>query len=234
MNAFMNPYKTKPKDQNSDLPNQPYIPDYKVKPLKKFYRPIFSPNFNSWCVDIGFIEGSNRSGYLFFVNENTRYLCAWPTQAKSMEALSDGFGKFFAVFAHKPCYIKGDGERGFKAIADRMNGVIKSNPRIEPKTSALANNEEYKRNVHWWLKDDTISGRQHLTNTYCIVDSVIRTIRNLLGKDPLRFLNHELFFQTVRLYYNTVHSAFCVNTKTNARGYRIRIEIHFIQTKDSR
>jgi hypothetical protein len=227
---LLNPYKSKP-NLNSEIPDQPSVPDFKVKPLKKYFRPIFSPNFNSWCVDIGFIEGSKRSGYLFFVNENTRYLCAWPTQAKSMEALSDGFSKFFAVFAHKPCYIKGDGERGFKAIADRMKGVIKSSARNEPKTHALATNEEYKRNVHWWLKDDVVSKRQHLTNTYCIVDSVIRTIRNLLGKDPMQFMNHELFFQAVRLYNNTVHSAFDNVLTPKQMQENPDLELSYIQFK---
>jgi hypothetical protein len=205
---YLNSYKTPVKINSTAFPEDEHIRDFKVKPLKKYFRPIFSPHMNSWDVDIGFVEGSRRTGYLFFINENTRFLFAWPSQAKNMEALSEGFSHFLSFFGHQPCYIKGDGERGFKAIADRMSGAIQADPRTEPKTYAITTNEEYKRNVHWWLKDDITSGRTHLTNTYCIVDSVIRTIRNLLGKDPLRFMNHNLFFQAVKVYNNTVHSAF--------------------------
>jgi hypothetical protein len=149
-----------------------------------------------------------------------------------MEALAERFSNFLNYFGHKPCYIKGDGERGFKAIADRMRGLIKADPRTEPKTFALVSNQDYRRNVHWWLKDDVTSGRQHLTNSYCLVDSVIRTIRNLLGKDPLRFMNHNLFFQAVRVYNNTVHSAFSNRHTPKEMQESPELEMRFVLWKE--
>jgi hypothetical protein len=61
-----------------DNPPEESIPDFQMKPLKKYYRPTFSPHTNSWVVDIAFIEGSQTFGYLFFINENTRFLFCWP------------------------------------------------------------------------------------------------------------------------------------------------------------
>jgi hypothetical protein len=67
----------------------------------------------------------------------------------------------------------------------------------------MCSDARYKRNVRFWLKDN--SAAFHLTNSYCIVDSVIRVIRNLTGAN---FSDRNVFFDTVKIYNNTVHKAF--------------------------
>jgi hypothetical protein len=179
------------------------VPDFKVKPLRKLFRPTFSPYHNSWMVDIAFIEGSQTFGYLFFINENTRFLFCWPQIGKTINAIAIGLSQFLSHWGHKPCRIKGDGEKGFKGIADRLSGRMTLRPSDDQTTRKLCTNEEYKRNVRFWLKDN--SDAFHLTNSYTIVDSVIRVMRNLCGKD---FSDRNVFFRVLNIYNNTVHAAF--------------------------
>jgi hypothetical protein len=115
-----NPYKSKIKlryaAQNPEIRENAageHVPDFKVKPLKKYHRPTFSPHTNSWIVDIAFLEGSQTFGYLFFINENTRFLFCWPQIGKTMNSIAIGLSQFLNRFGHKPCRIKGDGEMCF-------------------------------------------------------------------------------------------------------------------------
>ena len=210
MLPLANPYKSKIKPIyaagnaaiRDNYPDEK-VPDFKVKPLKKFFRPSFSPYTNSWIVDIAFIVGSRTFGYLFFINENTRFLFCWPQVGKTIPAIAVGLSEFLNRFGHKPCRIKGDGESGFAGIANRMSGKMEFQRSDDRITRELCSNEEYKRNVTFWLKDNT--NAFHLTNSYCLIDSVIRVIRNLCGKD---FANRNVFFEVVRIYNNTVHAAF--------------------------
>ncbi|GHU18501.1 hypothetical protein FACS189472_06930 [Alphaproteobacteria bacterium] len=205
-----NPYKSKIKlkyaAQNPsirDNASEEKPPDFKVKPLKKFRRPTFSPYTNSWVVDIAFIEKSRTFGYLFFIKENTRFLFSWPQYGKSMNAIAIGLSQFLSHFGSKPCRIRGDGETGFKGIDDRLSGKTAIQPGDDSTLRALCTNKKCKRNVKFWLKDNT--NAFHLTNSYTIVDSVIKVIRNLCGKN---FSDINVFFEVLRIYNNTVHSAF--------------------------
>jgi hypothetical protein len=120
-----------------------------------------------------------------------------------MTSIAPGLKAFFLRFGNTECRIKGDGEKGFAGIRNRLV----DNANISVKDSAIVKeicrNPMYQRNVKFFLKDD--SRGTHLTNSYCIVDSVIRVMRNLTGKD---FSNRNTFFKTVEIYNNTVHSAF--------------------------
>ncbi|GHU20119.1 hypothetical protein FACS189472_10940 [Alphaproteobacteria bacterium] len=205
-----NPYKSKIKlryaarnSQTRDNVASDNVPDFKLKPLKKYHRPSFSPYTNSWIVDIAFIEGSLSFGYLFFINENTRFLFCWPQIGKTINSIAIGLTEFLKRFGHKPCNIKGDGEKGFKGIADRLSGKMALQRSDDAKTRALCTNEEYKRNVRFWLKDN--SNAFHLTNSYSIIDSVIRVMRNLCAG---QFANRSVFYEVLRIYNNTVHAAF--------------------------
>jgi hypothetical protein len=204
------PFKSKIKQKYAllnpvlqDIPKEETVEDFKVKPLKKYFRPTFSPHPNSWIVDIGFIVGSKTYGYLFFINENTRFLFAYPTYGKSMKAVAPGFREFLNHFGGTEVRIKGDGEGSFDGIRNRLsrNTAVKSED--GPIVSWICLNPTWRRNVKFYLKDDSYG--THLTNSYCIVDAVIRVFRNILG--PL-FSNRNAFFQAVHLYNNTVHSAF--------------------------
>lgn len=205
-----NPYKSKTKLNYallnpiiSDLQPKNQPEDGKIKPLKKFFRPSFSPNPNSWIVDIGFIEGSKTYGYLFFINENTRFLFAYPVYGKSMNSVALGFRVFLRHFGDTECHIKGDGEGSFSGIRNRLNGNTNITMNDNPDIKYICTNPMYRQNVKFFLKDN--SNYQHLTNSYCLVDSIIRVMRNLTGRD---FSNRNTFFETVDVYNNTVHSAF--------------------------
>jgi hypothetical protein len=230
----MNPYKTPVKKSYallnpaiSDVPDDPnVVEDFQIKPLKKFYRPTFSPYTNSWIVDIAFIERSLSFGYLIFINENTKFLFCWPTLGKSTNALALGFREFLKHFGNRPCRIKGDGEKGFAALADRMIRKTQLTTSDSMVVREIVSNRTYQRNVKFWLKDNTEA--HHLTNSYCIIDSVIRVLRNLLGP---RFSDRNAFFDMVRLYNNTVHSAFGNKlTPAQVQG-DFQIEMEYIKAK---
>jgi hypothetical protein len=232
---MINPYNTKIKKAYalknpniSDIPDDPnVIEDFKIKPLKKFYRPSFSPYTNSWIVDIGFIEGSLTFGYLFFINENTRFLFCWPTIGKSTNAIAIGFNEFLKHFGNRPCRIKGDGEKGFAALADRLSGKTHLFSNDSKILIEICSNPTYRRNVKFWLKKNNMA--HHLTNSYCIVDSIIRVMRNLLRD---KFSDRNAFFAMVRIYNNTVHSAFQNKFTPMEMQSNFEKEMAFIRMKE--
>jgi hypothetical protein len=189
-------------------------PDFQVKPLKKYFRPVFSPHTNAWEADLAFNDGSKQVGYLFIINENTRFVFAWPIYSKDTETLAAGFLAFLNHFGHRPISIKGDGEKGFQALADRMSGkkpLITSGRKADRdglNTVALCSNDEYKRNVRWVL----INKQRNFTNSFPVIDRAIRTIRDILNvafdRNSNAFANHNHFFQALKIYNNSVHTAF--------------------------
>jgi hypothetical protein len=71
-----------------------------------------------------------------------------------------------------------------------------------------------------------------LTNSYNLIDSVIRTIRNLIGvvgkNNPQAFTNPDLLQKVVKIYNNTVHSAY-LNKYTPAQVQSNReLEAYYI------
>jgi hypothetical protein len=208
---MLNPYRTEEKLKMAEM--NPLLrevsrietaEDPQIKPLKKYYRPSFAPQTNSWIVDIAFNEGSKQYGYLIFINENTHFVFAWPTNGKSLDALAEGFSNFLSHFGNQIVHIKGDGEAAFRGLARRM--ISGDHPGIND-TQSIAEllNDTYRKNVKWFLKDN--SQAFHLTNSYVIIDSFNKHFRNLL-QTPDNFKNHNKFFQMLRVYNNTVHSAF--------------------------
>jgi hypothetical protein len=78
-------------------------------------------------------------------------------------------------------------------------------------------NEEMMRNlkytnVHFYLRPTASQSKYRLTNSHNLIDSVIKTIRNLIGKaskyNPAAFGDIALMTKIVQIYNNTVHSAF--------------------------
>jgi hypothetical protein len=43
-----------------------YIPDKRLKPLKKYYRPHFSPKFNSWIMDLVYCKQTENQFIFLF------------------------------------------------------------------------------------------------------------------------------------------------------------------------
>jgi hypothetical protein len=61
------------------------IEDYKLKPLRKVFRPYYSPNFNSYEMDYALsnlLVNSKKvyKYYLILININTKFLFAAPIQ----------------------------------------------------------------------------------------------------------------------------------------------------------
>ncbi|KAA6382895.1 MAG: hypothetical protein EZS28_021577 [Streblomastix strix] len=56
------------------------IKDYKLKPLKQFYRPYFSKSLGSWEIDIVF---DGKQDYLFCININTKFLVVYEIKNKT-------------------------------------------------------------------------------------------------------------------------------------------------------
>ncbi|GHU19219.1 hypothetical protein FACS189472_08690 [Alphaproteobacteria bacterium] len=182
--------------------NKKYIPDVKMKPLKKFYRPSFSPHMNSWIIDIAFYK--NTKPYLFIINENTRYLIVYALKSKSADDIYDGLEDFINMYTNRyigetfvknpirnPIYIKGDGEKGFAAIEDYLD------------------NDPY---VKFYLRPPKSRASFRMTNSYNVIDAAIKTVRNLVGRasgqKPDAFSDENLLGNVIRIYNNTVHSTF--------------------------
>jgi hypothetical protein len=64
--------------------------------------------------------------------------------------------------------------------------------------------------IYFYLRPP--KGPQQLTNSYNLIDVVIKTIRNMIGRvaknNPLAFGDNDLMERVIEIYNNTVHSAF--------------------------
>jgi hypothetical protein len=167
-----------------------YIPDVKMKPLTKFYRPHFSPHFSSWIIDLVF--AGKTKVYLFILNENTRYLVVYPIKDKSEEAVYPALMTFINTHpSDYPFHFKGDGEPSFASTAVKMKPM---------------------KNVFFHLRPPSYINGYQMTNSYNLMDAVVRTIRNLVGRvsqyNPKAFANHQITATVIDTYNSTVHSAF--------------------------
>jgi hypothetical protein len=164
-----------------------YIPDFRMKPLTKYYRPSFSPYFNSWIIDFVYYDQM----YLFIINENTRFLIVYPLRNRSAKETNPAIQDFINNHHERPIHIKGDGDRTFVNTEKTF--------------------KQY-RDVFFHLKEPASEVGLRLANSYVIMDVVVRTIRNLVGRmtgyNPNAFNNQEILRRVVDIYNNTVHSAF--------------------------
>jgi hypothetical protein len=62
-----------------------HIPDVKMKPLTRYFRPSFSPHLNSWIIDLAFAKGNVV--FLFIINENTRFLEVYSVIDRSTKSI---------------------------------------------------------------------------------------------------------------------------------------------------
>jgi hypothetical protein len=167
-----------------------YIPDVKMKPLTKYYRPHFSTHFNSWVIDLVFANKTKL--YLFVLNENTRYLVAYPLKDKSEQSVYPALMTFISTHPNDYAfYFKGGGKPSFASTARTMKS---------------------KKNVFFHLLPPSEVNGYQMTNSYNLVDAVVRTIRNLVGRayqyNPNAFQDHQIVSTVIDTYNNTVHSAY--------------------------
>ncbi|KAA6379096.1 MAG: hypothetical protein EZS28_025376 [Streblomastix strix] len=87
--------------------------DYQLKPLSKFERPYFSPNYNSWEIDQVFImkKSVEIKQYLFAININTKFLVVIPVKSKSQIPILDALKQLISLVPIDD--IRGDGEKSY-------------------------------------------------------------------------------------------------------------------------
>ncbi|KAA6363296.1 MAG: hypothetical protein EZS28_041177, partial [Streblomastix strix] len=102
--------------------------DYQLKPLAKFERPYFSPNYNSWEIDQVFIMKKNVEikQYLFAINVNTKYLVVIPVKSKSQIPILDALKQLISLVQID--YIREDGEKAY--ASKLLNDSIKKTTQI--------------------------------------------------------------------------------------------------------
>jgi hypothetical protein len=172
-----------------------YISDTRLKPLKKYYRPSFSPKFNSWIIDLVLYKQTEKPIYFFIININTRYLVVYTLKNKTTNEIYATLIEFLKSynFKNSSIYFCGDGEKGFLPLERKFKERNMSYP------------------IHFFFKPPT-SYYLQLTYSNKIIDSVIKTIRNLIaavgGNNPKAFANPQLLQRVVNIYNNTVHSAY--------------------------
>jgi hypothetical protein len=141
------PYKSKAKIDNSK--NNPYItelytdevlkdnafennyiPDNCLKPLRKYYRPHFSPKLNLWMIDLVYYKQNQKPIYLFILNNNTRYQVVYEAKNQTDEEVFRLLNLFLQQYNPQkfPINIKGDGERGFLPLIRYFRVLEKKYP----------------------------------------------------------------------------------------------------------
>ncbi|KAA6369668.1 MAG: hypothetical protein EZS28_034805, partial [Streblomastix strix] len=128
--------------------------DYQLKPLARFERPYFSPNYNSWEIDQVFImkKSVEIKQYLFAINVNTKFLVVIPVKSKSQIPILDALKQLISLVQIDD--IRGDGEKSY--------------------ASKLLNDFYKENNINTFFTGNKF------TNHNRVIDRVIRTIRNAI------------------------------------------------------
>jgi hypothetical protein len=194
---------------NKDLKKKPQkVRDYRLKTQEKYFRPYFSPFFDSYEMDYantgkyalgayGFKAYDSRA-YLFVININTKYLIVEPLpQGKSpsidetVAALERVFEKLERLFRNSPYRLDGETYiNNLRADADRAFGQ---------KFIQFLRLNGVK---HFYQTDSKLINRNRC------VDRVIRTIRDMIGQKAVRFFNTKYMEYIVNIYNNTPHAAY--------------------------
>jgi hypothetical protein len=164
------------------------IPDYQLKPLKKFYRPCFSPKFNSYEMDYAvasFLINSERmfKFYLFVININIKFLFVQPLTENRHPSIHITKILIEDINNHlkslrpdlKIDNIRGDADTKFaKMITEYTN----------TKTVLLKDFVYNKNEFVDYLPSENITlylNKSPFVNKNRVVDRTIRTIRDILG-----------------------------------------------------
>jgi hypothetical protein len=201
----------------------PKLKDYRIKPLKRFYRPYFSPYRNSYEIDhiyAGSIFKNNRlvkKWYLGCININTRYLfmefvenLTQLTVLSVLQRIKDSIEKMTnneSTIRH----IRADGSKSFGSdVKDEEindpNSILDTYPYIR------LGHMEFKPNVYTrYFRDNNIElylVDSKYTEKSRIIDRAVGTIRYKLGENPYALLDTKAVAEAVEIYNNTRHSAF--------------------------
>ena len=187
----INDYMTMNDDWEAQTPD--YIPDMSVKKLaQKYKKPNYSPQRNSWELDIMFTP---RRKYLVFININTRYAIVEPIAHKSASEITRVINHIRNDLGFKIDHIKGDGEAGFDSKDVR----------------ALFKKEDDGKNKKKTLTKSIRLDGSPYTYHNKQVDSFIRTLRNSAGVSERVLDNNECVQKLVEYYNNTPHNGLPMN-----------------------
>jgi hypothetical protein len=200
-------------------------PDYRLKPLRKLFRPYFSPYTNSYEIDYVYggmtkvidIDTQKTTfvprHYFFCININTKYLIVKPLPMGEKGRLEYTLNAMKAIKneienmnpEQSISHIRGDSDSAFAKII-----VSKETP--DKKGSINLGSGMYRPNSFVnFLKANNISlylSPSKFINKNRVVDRVIRTIRDKLGEDPIKFYEPENIQKAVDEYNNSRHTAF--------------------------
>lgn len=212
------PFKSKVKAYTK-LHNQPpnidptgFIEDFKIKPLKKLFRPYFSPTQNSYEIDYVFAQhpilNTTLQTYLFCININTKYLIVFPTKDRSATETLRCLNQL--VNDYTIASIRGDKEPAFESVS--VKRFFTDN------------------------KIKTYFTSSPFTQHNRVVDSVIRTIRNAFADRILDFSDPRKMSVIVTMYNRTPHLAFKneyspsdVQANPEIEGQYIRYQTHVLE-----
>jgi hypothetical protein len=215
-------FELKKEKFNKDINLIGKIKDYKLPPLhKKYFRPYFSPKFDSWEMDfliVPFefgkypfkIHENSFFYYLFVININTKYLVVTPTFKKDSKIVMWLLGDMINNKQLDITNIRGDDDRAF-------------------------NNNDCKK----WLINNSISyyfTPNIYTNRNRVVDRVMRTIRDMFDQigHKATLFDVDLMKKVVDKYNHTTHSAFNYRFTPAQVQNNKQLERIFIMNKKSR
>jgi hypothetical protein len=223
------------------------IKDYHYKPLKKFYRPYFSPRTNSYECDyattgkIYNFNGTQFRWWFVCININTKFLYMLPLEVNENLSMEKTFLCLSAIqetlAPHaKIKSIRADGGSEFGFL---MKGKQEKIPRPGEKLHqhVLIGNSYVSRsdrsiNFVNFLQNEKINlfttGSPYI-NKNRVIDRAIRTIRDMLGEDYRVFFNLKAVITAVDFYNNTPHKAFNYEYTPTEVQANIALEEHYIR-----
>jgi hypothetical protein len=191
------------------------IPDYQLKPLKKFYRPYFSPRFNSYemyYAVASFLINSERKFrfYLFVININTKFLFVRPLPENTHPSIHITKILIEDINNHlkslktdcKIDNIRADADTKFaKMITDHTDNRAVLLGDFAHNTNEFVN----------YLASENITlylNKSSFVNKNRVVDRAIRTIPDMLDINENFWVDTMYMMEVVEKYNNTKHSAF--------------------------
>jgi hypothetical protein len=235
--------KAKPKQRNprrvfdtvalqEEIEKPVKVPDYQLKPLRKFERPYFSPYFDSYEMDYvntgKFFDNRNRTrvqNYLFVININTKYLIsiplpkgAAPSVERTMEALTQVFQQLSPNTIES---LRGDADTAFGSLDATTS-------HLNLQTQRRKHNLFYNFLRENGVKRLYLSSSKFINKNRC-VDRVIRTIRDMIGMKTIKLLNPLTVQHLVEIYNNSPHSAYFHNFSPKQVQDDLEIEAAYIR-----
>jgi hypothetical protein len=208
-----------------DPENPSYIKDYKLKALRKYYRPYFSPKYDSYEMDYMKVNIDDNEDdtpdtfsikYLFVININTKYLLVEPVynNISIYETCKALYKITERLKPHTINNLRADADTGYGMSRIQTNIDVRQLKPHDPVELLI----EYKqRNLHrldfeTFVRSLGIQNlfitKERYINRNRIVDRVIRTIRDMIGQRIDRFTDEDYVQKIVHIYNHKPHAAY--------------------------